>query len=252
LAQHECSALPGTAEALATHAEAYLIFGEVHGSREAPRAFAAIVCEAARRGPVVVGIERPPTLTAPIQSFIDSDGGAQAEASLLTAVFDGSQYGLSSGAFLDLFRSLRDLRARGATLRVVAFQGGEFGPADNQTPYELSLAQHIIRASEGLPGARVVVLVGNLHARKTPIPPNDNRPGFEPMAMHLPRGDVLSFDLAYGEGEVFNCTPSGCGPHAVSATDRSVPPRVELAPGESFDGFWAVGPLTASSPVRGQ
>ena len=239
----QCDALTGAAELISSRDERFLIFGEVHGAQEPPRAFGEIVCEAAKRGPVLVGIERPPPMSPVIQAFIDSDGGAEAEAALISTYFDGSQWGLSSEAFLHLFRRLRELRASGATIHVVAFQEGPETAGGDQTPYEQSLARHLIHAAQQHPDARVLVLVGNLHARRS------QWSSWQPMAMHLPLDDVLTFDLGYGSGEVFNCIQSGCGSNAVAGNDNGAP-RLEFNGARPpYDGVWVVGPLSPAPPL---
>jgi hypothetical protein len=247
-----CSALPGTAEILDSRDERFLVFGELHGTREAPREFAEIVCEAAMRGEVVVAIERPPNLTSSMQAFVESDGDLKAEAALMAAFFDGSQWGLSSEVFLALFKRLRALRSAGATIRTVGFrEGPPPGPDGDQTPYERGLAQQLLNAAEAHARARVLVLVGNLHARPTPVPASSSFTGFEPMAMHLPSADLLSFDLRYEAGEVFNCTADGCGPRRVNGRGPG-PRRLELIADRGFHGVWAVGPISAATPIGGR
>lgn len=247
-----CAALPGTAELLGLRRERYLVFGELHGTQEAPREFAEIVCEAAKTEAVIVAIERSPDLTRSMQVFVDSDGSPEAEAAFTAAFFDGSPWGLSSEAFLALFKRLRALRSQGATIQTVGFQQGPpRGPDGDQTPYEKGLAQQLLNAAEAHSGTRVLVLVGNLHARRTPIPAYASRPGFEPMAMHLPSADLLSFDLRYETGEAFNCKSDGCGPHPVYGSGPN-PRRLELNADGGFDGVWAVGPVSAATPIHGQ
>ena len=249
--EHECLSPPGFGEILRTRPERFLVFGEVHGTREAPTSFGHIVCEAAKQGQIVVALERPPALTEAMQRFVDSDGGAEAEAALLATVFDGSEYGLSSEGFLDLFKILQTLRASGADLRVVAFQGAVPAPSTDQTAYERILAEHVLAAAARNPQSRVLILVGNLHARRTPIPSSASRAGFEPMVMHLPPGQVLSFDLRYGGGAAYNCTQDGCGAHRVAPHPDGNQRRVQLIQSDQFDGVWAIGAISPAHPVGG-
>ncbi|UPT62604.1 MAG: hypothetical protein M0D54_20015 [Hyphomonadaceae bacterium JAD_PAG50586_4] len=187
-----------------------------------------------------------------MQAFVDSDGGSEAEAALMAAFFDGSEWGLSSEAFLALFKRLRTLRSLGATIRTVGFQQGPAtGPDGDQTPYDRGLAQQLLNAAEAHANARVLVLVGNLHARRTSVPANASRPGFAPMAMHLPSAELLTFDLRYEAGEAYNCMSDGCGPHRVNVPGAN-PRRLELITDRGFDGVWAVGPISAARPLDGR
>lgn len=245
-----CGALPGTTKILDTHDETFLVFGEIHGTREAPRAFGAIVCEAAARGPVIVGIERPAPMTAVMQTYIDSAGSDEDRFSLLRGFFDGTEWGLSSQAFLDLFIRLRELREAGADIQMVGFKTEQPVGDASQTPYEKGLAMGLRRASTANPDARVLVLVGNLHARKEPYPALGDRPGFDPMVMHLPEEDVLTFDISHAGGDAHLCSAKGCGPHPVEGRPRHQTPGLYLYEGDTrYHGIWSIGPVTASPPI---
>ena len=118
-----------------------------------------------------------------------------------------------------------------------------------QTPYERGMAQHLLEAGQQHPQARVLVLVGNLHARRAEWTGSMGRPTWRPIAMHLPQDELLTFDLGYQDGEVFNCSESGCGPSRVASNDSGLP-RVELSSSQpAYNGIWAVGPLSASPPL---
>lgn len=246
----DCGALPGTQDLLDERSETYLVFGEIHGTSEAPQAFGEIVCEAAARGPVIVGIERPSAVTPVLQTYLDSDGGNEARFALLRGFFDGTEWGLSSQAFLDLFIRLRQIRQAGADIKLVGFTNEQPIGSGGQTPYEKRLAKVLKSAGDANPDARVMVLVGNLHARKEPYPTLGDRPGFDPMAMHLPDGEVLSFNISHAGGEAHLCAQDGCGPHPVEGRPRLEEPALALSDSDSrYDGVWYVGPVTASPPI---
>lgn len=250
LADFDCRALENTSSLLDERDEKFLIFGEIHGTREAPKAFGEMVCEAARRGPVIVGIERPAGLSPVMQSFIDSDGNDDARFGLIRGFFDGTDWGLSSQAFLDLFLRLQTLREQGADIRMAGFKTSEVVGAGSQTPYEKSLAAELRRASAAQPDARVLVLAGNLHARKETYPALGDRPGFEPMAMHLPDGEVLTFNIAHSGGQTHKCAANGCGPQDVDGRADPKNTGLWLSDRDSrYDGSWNIGPVTASPPI---
>jgi hypothetical protein len=95
-----------------------------------------------------------------------------------------------------------------------------------------------------------LILVGNAHARLTPIT-FSGRPPFDPMAMHLPRESTLALNAVTGDGEAWNCSPSGCGAQKLDGHPLGAIIGVtlgnNLSPG--YDGVVAVGPATASPPV---
>ncbi len=164
-------------------------------------------------------------------------------------VFDGSGYGLSSEGFLDLFEQLQNLRAHGASLQVIGFQDNAAIAGIDKTFYERALARQLLHAADVYPNAQVIVLVGNLHARRTPIPGTATRPGFDPMAMHLPQASLLSFDLRYSGGDAYNCAPDGCGVRTLAPRPEGSPPRLEPIDGLHFDGVWAIGQISAARPL---
>lgn len=112
-------------------------------------------------------------------------------------------------------------------------------------------------ARRAAPADLLLVLVGNLHARRPAGTPFD--PRLEPMALlmakALPSSPLLTFDASYPAGEAWICqTPeaSGCGPVRV---------RGDGAPGAGFelvirktaegayDGVYRLPSLTASPPA---
>ncbi|MAN73430.1 MAG: hypothetical protein CME84_05000 [Henriciella sp.] len=245
-----CESLPNTGDLLREQNQTFLIFGEIHGSREAPKAFGETVCEAARTGPVVVGIERPSQLSGVMQNFVDSDGSDDARFTLLRGFFDGTDWGLSSQAFLDLFIRLQQLTAQGADIRMVGFTSATTVGSGSQTPYERRLAAELLRASARNPDARILVLVGNLHARKETYPELGSRPAFDPMVMPLPQDEVLSFNIAHSGGDTHRCTAEGCGPQPVDGRADPEKTGIWLSDGDlRYDGIWNIGPVSASPPI---
>ncbi|WP_084420206.1 hypothetical protein [Henriciella litoralis] len=246
----DCKAMTGTAEILGAHDKTFLIFGELHGTREAPAAFGEIACEAAQQGPIVIGIEQTAGHTPLMQDFVDSEGNDDDRHRLLRRFFDGSDWGLSSQAFLDLFVRLQKLREAGADIRMIGFKNGEKGADGSQAPYEKSLAESLMQASAENPDARVLVLTGNLHARREAYGAIGDSPGFLPMAMHLPDDETLTFNIQHPGGEAHTCQADGCGPHAVSGREVGLNDGLYLfdTPG-TYHGTWNVGPISASPPI---
>ncbi|HYJ30128.1 MAG TPA: hypothetical protein VEW25_07290, partial [Allosphingosinicella sp.] len=99
------------------------------------------------------------------------------------------------------------------------------------------------------PGARFVALVGQYHARRTPLY------GSEPAVMHLPGGEVLTLAPAPAGGTGWNCRREGC--RVFEEPTEIVPPRGLSAPNRmspaegSFDLWHSPGrPFSASPPVN--
>lgn len=227
----------------------WIVIGEVHGTAEVPAIFSDAVCLTAEaRGPIIVGLEVPSTDQSKIDEFIGSDGGLVAKAKLLTALLWQMRGSVSTEAFVHLFERLRELHKEGRVARVVAFQDNKtpYDPSGGQTPYEEHLAAVVKSAAE--PGATVMVLVGNLHARKTEV--DFGRP-FMPMASLLPNKETLTLNAIGNGGMAWNCRQDGCGPNAspspAAPTARGVTLRSQL--NGAYDGVLNLGvPTTASPP----
>ena len=186
-----------------------VIFGEIHGTKEAPFAFLSAVCSALQifpDKPLVIGLEYPSEQSNELQRFLSSDGSESAKAQLLASEFwqRSPQGGHASAAILDLIESLRDLIEQTSRISVVPFVG-ELG--SDQFTRVANMANILNRSVEANEGASHLVLVGNLHARtkgEDPIYGDRN------MAKQL-KGTVISVNLASRYGNYWVCTQEGCG-----------------------------------------
>lgn len=251
-AQPACTPPEGT-EALLALERRYIVVGEMHGTAEAPAAFAQMICAAAERGPVTVALELPTEMQPRLDAFLAAPDEAAAVAALEGSHFLNPRMndGRSSQAMMAMMLSVRALRAAGRDVAFHAFQPSTPRPrAFAQAWYELDMGHALAQAAFARPKARVLVLVGNLHARKT---------GFErvpdvglPAVGHLPAGDVVSLKVAQQGGEEWNCRQAGCGANTSRGVfDPSVRGVIlEASPDGAHDGVLALGPTTASPPVR--
>ena len=247
LTQTSCAAPAGT-DAVLDADKRFVVVGEMHGTTETPAAFAAMVCEAAARGPVTVALELPQSMQPQLDAMLSADGDGSAEAALEGSWFlDPSiDDGRTSQAMLALMLSLRRLREEGRDISVRAFQPDDAGGGQmSQAYYELSMGHLLGRAAIDRPQSRVLVLVGNIHAAKTVNP----RIGL-PATAHLPAGETLSLYVVQQGGEAWNCM----------AECRANPVYTGYAPegrgvimgavsNGAYDGLLALGPSTASPPV---
>lgn len=228
---------------------AILWFGELHGTEESPRFAGDAACLASRVARVQLGLEIPSDEQPRIDRFLRSAGDAADRAALLDGPFWRVHDGRSSVAMLALIDRVRALRAAGAAIDIVAYDD-PWSPADRDE----GMADRIARARD--PGAIVVALSGNLHARRTDGSPWD--PDFVPAVAHLlARGfDVTTFDAAANGGTFWACIADGpdeeprCGVQDNWVTDRGEPWTLGPSRTPAYDGVYRVGKTVASPPAR--
>lgn len=246
-----CAAPPGS-EALWTPEARYVIIGEIHGTTETPAAFAGLVCEASTRGPVTVALELPMSLQPEFEAFLAAPDDVSGEAILRRTAYWNPRHqdGRSSAAMVEMMQSLRRLRVAGRDIAIRAFLSDQGRPAGfDQNYHELEMATEIARAARARPEARVLVLVGNVHASKTRIDMWD----LLPAAAHLPRAEVIALDVAQQGGQSWSCRTDVCGIDDIISVYDPAERGVTLGPIDdgAYDGVLAVGPVTASPPAAG-
>lgn len=255
----------------------FAVFGELHGTEQAPRFVGNLVCAQALKGrPVLLAIEQYATLDAALQEAwaLPSDRFAPALAKL---GWEGRSDGVASKAMFDMLVSLHLLKERGLPIGIVAFSGAKdkeqsvrLATIPGQGAHEAAQAENIAKASETGNYALTIVLVGNLHARKLPV--ERRSVSYDPMAMRLSeQGKVISLEMAYGAGTSWNCLlkpdakpgPGGsfgpdavqCGPSpTVGTASHPGAPFIRLSAGgatqsTAYDGMFWVGPASASPPA---
>jgi hypothetical protein len=247
----------------------FVVFGELHGTNEGPNFVGSLACALGRENNrVLVAIEHDAAENEALQSAWNSDDFAQRLRTLLFA--EGSD-GRSSSAMYDLLIRLHRVKQSGAPLSIVAFNGFRDKPqADRftnligQAPWEAAQAENIAIASTSQTYDRVLVLVGNFHAMKTPVSRGGN--DFDPMALRLSRyGKTVSLNMRYADGTSWNCIPKpgvdlgsddiDCGPHPTKGEPNlGSEPFIRLEQTDvsneqsTFDGFFWVGSISASAP----
>lgn len=252
----------------------FVVFGELHGTNEGPRFVGSLACALARENKrVLVAIEHNASENAALQSAWNSD---DFEEKLANLGFSGRSDGIASMAMFDMMVGLHLLKESGLPVAIAAFNGfkdepqrSRFADLPGQGPHEAAQAENIANASMAQSYDNVLVLVGNLHARKTPIIRNGNE--FDPMARHLSQyGKAVSLNMRYADGTAWNCLlkpgadrttttiareDMDCGPHA-SKGEPELRPEVFIGLEKAdpvggpliFDGFFWVGPISASPP----
>lgn len=253
LAEERCSPPEGLASATSKENLRFLVFGEVHGTAEAPALFAESVCAAVTSDmKVLVGLEFSEASAGVFRQFLDSAGGPEDVKNLLTDSYWSQQAaqfpdGRTSQAMLDLVQRLRGLHSSGYELSIAPFVRPALGPRKTQTPYEKGLAESLMEAESDGSYDLVMVLVGNLHASKDVI--NAATP-FEPMAMHLPQDETVTLRMGSEGGTAWNCTPE-CGIHPLGASFMENITGIVIGKGMvgGYDGIFNIGTASASPPV---
>lgn len=264
-------------DAIAKRDPQFVVFGETHGTREAPAFFGSLACSLALDGEaLLIAIEFSPYYEDALQDAWNADE-ADFEELLLKAGWRGRPDGVASEAMFEMVRNLHRLKRAGHAIDITAFNGAgsedqraRFAHLPGQGPHEAAQAENIAAAARKKAFDRVLVLVGNLHAEKQPVDIGSG--AFDPMARRLAdHGRVLSLDMRHGPGTSWSCqlrpdfdrTIDGrptdedieCASHPAGASgsfDRD--PFIGLrdqagspaAP--RFDGFFWLGPITASPP----
>ena len=236
----QCLAVAGAAPLLKPRG--MVLVGEMHGSREIPKALSALACLAVQQHvPVVVALELPQEEGPRIDAWMSSRAPL---SELLRGVFwtRGYQDGRSSAAMASLLEEVRRLR-----VRVVAYDPVE--PEDRDARMAVRLAA--LRAES--PASLILVLSGNLHNRTAVGVPWDA--AYQPMGWHLAQRKIplVSLEVTYAAGTTWMCeTPDAvsCGAHQLGGKDRGAAPVVRLGTElPHVQGTLYVGPLSASPPA---
>lgn len=272
-----CTAPEGWDEVTERNPE-FVIFGELHGTTEAPALIARILCAEAMSGHrVLLAVEHSAYYNSGWQEAWKLPTEAF-RAALPNLGWRGQEDGVASEAMLSLVLGAHALQNKGAVIDIVAFNGARdsaqkarFADLPSQGPHEAAQAENVAEAAASKDYDRVIVIVGGLHAATAPL--SIGGPPFEPMAMRLrDYGTVLSLAMQHAGGKSWNCQlapgrqpapgqpvtdemvacaafPSG----AEGASDR--PPHITV--GEfadpnlerRFDGTFWLGPISASPPA---
>jgi len=249
-ASPSCSAPDGTTRLL-DQPQRVIVVGEAHGTVEAPAAFLGVVCEAVRRGPVTIGLEMSESDRPLMDQFMAAPDEAGARRVLQYGDFGhpGRRDGRHSRAMMDMMLGFWRLRDAGRDITLHPFLPLiSRVQLSDQAWRELEMGYSMSRAFVSRPDARLLVLVGDLHARKTPMA------GFPeigiPAAGHLPAPDTLSLHFAQQGGESWGCQDV-CG---LQTTVTDYDPQAKgvilgtVSEG-AYDGVLAVGQTTASPPA---
>lgn len=226
-----------------------LLFGELHGTVQAPAFVAEVARLASESTPVLVGVEIATSEQARIDAFLASDGSSTAQETLIDGPFwrNPQHDGRDSVAMAHLLESLRALRAEGRDVRVLAFDCPTRGDGENR---DAAMARCIDAGIVAQPDARTLVLTGNYHARIGIGAPWD--PKLEFTGYGLRQHDPVAIDVTASGGSAWICTPE-CGTTELAkrATVEPLSVRFDAQRDErGYDGEVRFPVFEASPPAR--
>lgn len=233
--------------------ERVIVIGELHGTEQAPAALAEMACALAEVGPLTIGVELADTMKTALAAFLNAPDDQTALQALEGTLFLDPRWndGRSSQAMLQAMNRIRALKAAGRDIEFHPFQPSSPRPSGmTQAWSELNMAREISRGVWERPQARMLILTGNIHARKTGQPrwPEVGLPA----TGHLPAADTLSLRIAQQGGSAWNCSGDDCGvDRSIVQDDPDLRGVILVSTDDgAHDGLLALGPSTASFPIR--
>ncbi len=256
----------------------YVVFGELHGTRESPLLVAELATKLAAQGKrVLVGVEHEARFNTELQSaWIGSP--TDFATRLKTLGWAGQQDGRASEAMFDMLTMLQKEKHAGSPLSIVAFnsfkddaQKLRLETPGSQNGHEMAQAENISDAAKSAKYDHVLVLVGNIHAQTAELLlPNFS---LQPMVMHLQKsGKVVSLNMVYSGGSAWNCLLKeglerepgkpitkdmiDCSAKPIRGPSISMgAPYLglgqfgETTAAENYDGYFWLGTVTGSPPA---
>lgn len=237
----------GLAALLATHSP--VVLGEIHGTVEVPALVGAVLALRVAAGQATtLALEIPDSHQADLDAWLAGDGDATSSRALSRHRFWSFRDGRSSQAMLALLERVREWRRDGARIAVLAFDVPD--PATPGPARERHLARRIAEALDRPDAAPMLVLTGNLHARRAVGNPFD--PTIELMAWHLRARSMLTFNVRALGGSAWVCAPD-CGALALADAPSPQPAtglhRFDAPSAQGYDGEVMLARFTASPPA---
>ena len=191
-----------------------LILGELHGTKEAPHFAGEIACSMATgEGVVVLALEIPAQEQQRIDTFLGSEGLPFDRAALLQGEFwvrpVNRQDGRSSEAKFQLLERVRKMRRAGGAVSVVAIDDMRRGMSRDST-----MAYHVREIVRLNAQARIIALVGNVHALKGRGAFFDK--DYESLAYLLSDLGPLTLNILHQRGAAWVCI-NECGPRTMTS-----------------------------------
>lgn len=230
-----------------------LIFGEIHGTDNAPAYFGDVVCAALkskRYARITVALEYPVMESEPLQAYLASPGRVIDQIKLTDSPFwtRDMQDGRTSRAMLALIERLRAMQRQDPALHVAAFDPVEDVSAAPTRDEAMAVnVRRLLKATE--PGI-TLVLTGNLHAKRTPG--FGGNPAYKTLASELDL-PFKTYAFVAHSGQYWACVPD-CGVQSMAARSdyakTADPDLRRVLPTSHYDGLINLGVYRASLPAR--
>lgn len=275
--QADCAVPSGWADVAALNPK-YVVFGELHGTRESPAFVGRTLCGLAAKGErLLLAIEHSSTHNDRLQAAWSLPAD-QFRNALPSIGWKGRRDGVASQAMFEMVVQAHGLSQRGYPVDIVAFNGArdlaqreKWSHLPGQGPHEAAQAENIFSAGSAKTYDRVLILVGNYHAMKQPIKFGANE--FEPMALRLSKSaKTISLNMRHANGTAWNCllktdadiklgqaVPEeaiDCDNHpAPGYPDLQQSPFIQISSSlggdltQYYDGFFWVGSISGSLPI---
>ena len=225
-----------------------LLFGEMHGSLEAPKLISDLACSLSKSQEVAVGLEIDSHDQPKIDGYLKSRGAAEDVEKLTSSYFwQKGKDGRSSAAMLHLIETIRELRIEGHPISVFAF--------DDQPGTELernvAIGNGIRRFYSTHPNVRIIALMGNVHAMQTEMTTSDGP--LVPSGVLLSDLNPVSILISYPAGTIWACMPT-CGVQSLAPRNPASGPSGfrEGAPLGGYSHSFLLPSITASPPAMQQ
>lgn len=236
----------GIAALMARHSP--VILGEIHGTAEVPALVAAVLASRlATGGAVTLALEIPDSHQAALDAWLDDSARGPAAPALAGHPFWSYGDGRSSEAMLDLLEQVRRWRQAGAAVDLLAFDVPD--PSVAGALRERHMADRLEQALAKPQAPPMLVLTGNLHARRTIGNPFD--PDVELMARRLRDRPALTLDVRALAGSAWICAP-GCGARELGVARPAPATGLRLfgrSSAQGYDGELVLPRFTASPPA---
>jgi hypothetical protein len=231
----------------------FIVFGEVHGTREVPGFVFRYLCTAAKMGKgLTLAVEYPSSQQNALDAFLSSNGTVQDIKSFIGSRFwsNERQDGRTSVDMLRMYENIRRLRLSGSDINVVAI--------DDEVPVErrdIVMAENLrtaLHKGNGN-GRQVVALIGGLHATRTKG--NRFNSQYESTIYLLAAEKPLTLTVGTSGGTAWVCrggTSASCLATTwdINRVTPALPTPFSLSPpSPQFDGVFFVGATSASSPA---